>query len=120
MATSGTPRLSRAWRVLVGVAFIIGLQQYFRGWWLDDGNERVLTAFVGAGVLALLTATSGSHAFWLWIGMMGAMLILLLEVVKSNLWPIALFVGGLIMGAGVTGGWALRRLVKFPGPRPRT
>ena len=111
MAISGIPHLSRAWRFLVGVAFIIGLQLYFGGWWLDAGGDRVLTGFLGAGVLALLTANTKGHALWLWFGMMCAMTGVLLEVVQSNIWPIVLMIGGEIMGIGVAAGWGLRELL---------
>ena len=113
MAISGIRHLSRAWRILTGAAFIVGLQLYLGRWWLDDGNEPVLTGFFGLAVIALLTANSIGHAFWLWSGTLFAMGIMLLVVLKSNIWPIVLVFGGAIMGAGVLLGWAVRELITW-------
>jgi len=112
MATSGTPLLSRAWRFLAGAAFVFGLQLYFGGWWLDGGDERVLTGFLGAAVVTLLAANSIGRAFWVWLGIMCAMWIML-EILKSDIFPIVLFFGGAIMGMGVAVGWAIRELVAW-------
>ena len=113
MAISGTQHLSRAWRFLTGAAFIVGLQLYLGRWWLDDGNEPVLTGFFSAAVLALLTANSIGYAFWLWSGTLFAMGIMLLVVYQSNIWPIVLVFGGAIIGAGVLLGWAVRELITW-------